>query len=773
MKRINYKSTESPSRTIGELNFRPTGLLKLALLLIAAIFLLSLGAKAQTATTNLTTCYGGCTSNDFTVTEVYLSDANGNRITSAACITSTTIVPAYLSFIFRNNTNSDRNGIFLSANITVKDPVTNAVISTTPLAACFPGILTKKTATTKTYTSSSVNWPCGKNLVLDNTFVGWGSSGENVCTIRCAEATPSKCRTLGTQIVNTPLMPDFTYSANCAANALFQSVSFDAAPTTGGFHNYVYAWNFGEPSSGTTNNTSTLKAPSHTFASAGTFTVSLKVTDTQYLLDASGNPTATVVSTQNQTITKQVNVAACCSAPTVNTSPANATKCAGENATFSATFTGGSPTPGIQWQLKVPNGSFTNLSDVINSISGSSTGTLTLTGVTTSLNGNKYRAVATSGSCSSATSLEATLSVDAPPTAATGGNNQNICGLLVSNALGGNTPGVGTGAWSVKTKPNGSTVQFSSAAGNTTATVSATGTYVFTWTISNGVCTASVADITVNYYPTPPLIASVTDQPTCAVQTGTITVSSNITGLSFSINSTSDYSNTTGVFSGLAPENYTIRARNNSTGCIAVAGPFTVNAVPGSTPTPVVVVTSYPDCSSSTGSLEVKYLVSNVPTAYSSDYEFKNDGFDLTNWQNSATFTFTPGKGYNIKVRRKADTTCERSVSCNAENTSNRTGNNVQSTETQINAIDKKLKAYPIPFYDKVTLKFTSEKNENYVVNLYDLRGNLVKQLKAGNAKAGEITVVEMDGRKLSESLYIARKVSRSGVETVKLLKSK
>jgi gliding motility-associated-like protein len=92
----------------------------------------------------------------------------------------------------------------------------------------------------------------------------------------------------------------------------------------------------------------------------------------------------------------------------------------------------------------------------------------------------------------------------ANPTVATVGGNQSRCSLI-SSALGGNTPAVGSGIW---TKKSGvGTVVFSdSSLGNAAATVSTAGSYVFTWTLTSGQCLASSADVTVVY--------NVTDAPT-------------------------------------------------------------------------------------------------------------------------------------------------------------------------------------------------------------------------------------------------------------------
>jgi CshA-type fibril repeat protein/VCBS repeat-containing protein len=104
-----------------------------------------------------------------------------------------------------------------------------------------------------------------------------------------------------------------------------------------------------------------------------------------------------------------------------------------------------------------------------------------------------------SGSC---TPSESTVVITnyALPTTATVGADQTICGLT-STSLGGNTPTNGTGAWSIV---SGGTGTFSnSAAGSSTFTADAYGTYVLSWTISNGTCDASSDDISVAYYETP------------------------------------------------------------------------------------------------------------------------------------------------------------------------------------------------------------------------------------------------------------------------------
>ncbi|MDI6034597.1 gliding motility-associated C-terminal domain-containing protein [Flavobacterium sp. LB2P84] len=120
------------------------------------------------------------------------------------------------------------------------------------------------------------------------------------------------------------------------------------------------------------------------------------------------------------------------------------------------------------------------------------------------------------------------VNLDEKPTVATVGSNQFNC-TLTSTSLGGNTPIVGSGVWSLKSGPG--LVNFSVAnSGTSTATVNVEGIYVFTWTISNGICPSSTADITVEFH-VPPLTPTGASQTVCATSpiqtlTATATVAS-------------------------------------------------------------------------------------------------------------------------------------------------------------------------------------------------------------------------------------------------------
>ncbi|MBC5993007.1 T9SS type A sorting domain-containing protein [Pontibacter sp. SD6] len=188
---------------------------------------------------------------------------------------------------------------------------------------------------------------------------------------------------------------------------------------------------------------------------------------------------------------------------------------------------------------------------------------------------------------------------------------------------------------------------------------------------------------------------------------------------------------------------------------------------PSALSTPNVTILTYPDCSSSSGTLKIVKSVEPLEE-YGLGYEFSNNNKD---WVESPVFSFTAGAGYSLHVRKVSDITCVASTSCQGEGSriTSQTTSSIQ-TDAQPKTEDQ-LTAYPVPFSQNVTLEFKAEQSGKYEINLYDMKGQLVRQLKSGTAKAGEVTQIEVDGRSMADGMYLARMVSGSGSKTVKLLK--
>ena len=105
------------------------------------------------------------------------------------------------------------------------------------------------------------------------------------------------------------------------------------------------------------------------------------------------------------------------------------------------------------------------------------------------------------GNCSASTSL-VTINVSANSTIANAGTAQTLCNVT-SVSLSGNNPVIGNGSWSMVSGPN--SPSFTNAGlFNTDVNNLTNGTYIFKWTISNGVCTASESQVTItnNQLPT-------------------------------------------------------------------------------------------------------------------------------------------------------------------------------------------------------------------------------------------------------------------------------
>ncbi|MHB1134208.1 MAG: beta strand repeat-containing protein [Chloroflexota bacterium] len=203
-------------------------------------------------------------------------------------------------------------------------------------------------------------------------------------------------------------------------------------------------------------------------------------------------------------------------APAVTTQPTNQTVIAGQTATFTAAATGTS-TPTVQWQVSADGITWNNLTDG-GVVSGATSGTLSLAGVTTTMSGNQYKAVF-SNAAGSATSNPATLTINTLPVVTSNPTDQTVAAggtaTFTAAATGNPTPTV---RWQVLTPTSGGTWVNVDGATSTTltlgnVTVAMNGyRYLAIFTNAAGYVFSGAATLTVTPPNTAPTVAAGTDE---------------------------------------------------------------------------------------------------------------------------------------------------------------------------------------------------------------------------------------------------------------------
>lgn len=137
----------------------------------------------------------------------------------------------------------------------------------------------------------------------------------------------------------------------------------------------------------------------------------------------------------------------------------------------------------------------------------------TVTGLTAGVYTFKW--TITNGTCSSSSTVSVTI--QSGPTPANAGPDQSLC-LANSITLAANTPVIGTGQWSLVSGPAGSAFADAGLPGTTVSGLS-TGIYIFRWTTSFSNCTPSTDDVQVTITANPSIALAGDDQDICSAAT--------------------------------------------------------------------------------------------------------------------------------------------------------------------------------------------------------------------------------------------------------------
>ncbi len=158
-----------------------------------------------------------------------------------------------------------------------------------------------------------------------------------------------------------------------------------------------------------------------------------------------------------------------------------------------------------------------------------------------------------------------------------------------------------------------------------------------------GGCVSAATPATIDPQPTIPGTAITnTTQPDCTTPTGTITVTSPASGVTYSFDNGANFQ-ASATSGNLIPNTYNVVVKNTIGGCVSVATPVKIDPQPTVPGTPILSTTQ-PDCTTATGTITVTSPTSGVT------YSFDNG----VSFQTSPTLSNLPANNYQVLVKSTA-----------------------------------------------------------------------------------------------------------------------
>jgi hypothetical protein len=371
---------------------------------IAVSFLSTAGFAQSVAASKLNCPVPSGTSKDLSVVDVFV-----DLPPCTTCSGSTITAP--LKMTIHNGTKSERTAFSLYGTLSSGASI-NGISGT--IVVCVGPITVKSDQDigygvgNQTFTVGNITFSCTLDLSLANNVLAWtdasGTTADRcvdfLAATRCRDVQP-KCDTASSINIRQPLAASDTTTEGCTG----RSAGKIKVIPVGGTAKYTIVLKKGTATVATQNNVT---------ASGYEFTGLVEGTDYSAVITDATTPPAAHCTYTLTPIT--LGSFFCCTAPTVATNPADTASCPGGGVTFTATPSGGDPTPTTKWQIKstAAGASFTDLTIAgVYSLTNSNH-TLNLSSVT-GLNGFQFRAVFTSGDCAPATTSAATLTVYSVP----------------------------------------------------------------------------------------------------------------------------------------------------------------------------------------------------------------------------------------------------------------------------------------------------------------------------------------------------------------------
>jgi hypothetical protein len=446
----------------------------------------------------------------------------------------------------------------------------------------------------------------GNSTVVTLTNTNTLSAGSYVITVTGTAGPIIRTRDLTFTI--SPGAPPVINTPPAAQTACVGADATFSVSSPGGL---TYQWQVSVNGGGSFSNISGAVSSSYTATA-----VTAAMNNNQYRVIVTGQCGAVTSSAATLTVN---------TAPAITGQPQDITLCAGSNHIFTSTATGSNLT--YQWQVSTDGGAIYSPLTNAGVYSGTTTSSLTITGITAGLNNNRYRVVVT-GSCTPpATSNGAILTVVTSVTITGQPANATVCaGSNTTFTVAGSGSGI-IYQWQVSTDGGSVFTNIANGgvySGAATATLTITGAtvsmnnYQYRAQLSNATCPtpgiSGAAILTVN---TLPAISSPPSNATICVGGGnTFSVTASGTGITYqwqvSVNSGASFSNIVAATSSTYSISGATASMNGNQYRVVVSGTCapavnSANAVL-TVVSPVVIVTQPANtevCSGSTTNLTV------------------------------------------------------------------------------------------------------------------------------------------------------------------------
>ena len=247
----------------------------------AFVFIFMFCVSPSFSQVNLHDCGYQCTSNNFTLNDVFLSATNtpgSVPLTNTTCTPGTTS-SAYVMLNYHSNSSADIHFTRLNATLVINGTPTfiNVYLGTVPGGAGQVQIY------------GPFDYVCGQEVVLTDIIIAWKTNENNDPgpNYTCADFNAAQCDFSPDTVVGKPFAVQFTYKACTVGTAT--TVNFTSS-TLGGIAPYNFAWDL--DGDGITD--STIANPTYTYYGSG-HSVKLEATDSQPITPLFNSQTQTIV----------------------------------------------------------------------------------------------------------------------------------------------------------------------------------------------------------------------------------------------------------------------------------------------------------------------------------------------------------------------------------------------------------------------------------------------------------------------------------------------